>query len=371
MTIASELTKLNTNLENSYTAVSNKGGEIPQSQNFDNLSTAIDSIPTGEVITPLNVTPTTSDQTITASGEVDGYSPVNISAVTSAIDNNIQSGNIKDGVTILGVTGTYTGGGITPTGTISITQNGIYDVTNYASADVSIPGSATLITKSITANGTYNASSDNADGYSSVTVNVPSSGGVGITREVSQSGVFQMPSSSFTFSLPSNVTDVGDYALYYAFYDSANITDVDLSSLTTVSGYYALRYAFYYCTNLTLLNLSSLTTVSGESAFGDAFRGCTNLTGALVLSNLTTISGRRAFASIFRDTNIISISFPALTSTSFGSYTDQFNRMLTGVTGCTVHFPSNLQSVIGSWSDVTAGFGGTNTTILFDLPATT
>ena len=34
-------------------------------------------------------------------------------------------------------------------------------------------GSATLITKSITENGTYNASSDNADGYSSVSVNVP------------------------------------------------------------------------------------------------------------------------------------------------------------------------------------------------------
>ena len=31
----------------------------------------------------------------------------------------------------------------------------------------------TLITKNITANGTYNAASDNADGYSSVTVNVP------------------------------------------------------------------------------------------------------------------------------------------------------------------------------------------------------
>lgn len=34
-------------------------------------------------------------------------------------------------------------------------------------------GSATLITKSISTNGTYNASSDNADGYSSVTVSVP------------------------------------------------------------------------------------------------------------------------------------------------------------------------------------------------------
>lgn len=35
--------------------------------------------------------------------------------------------------------------------------------------------SATLVTKSITANGTYDAEDDNADGYSSVTVNVPSS----------------------------------------------------------------------------------------------------------------------------------------------------------------------------------------------------
>lgn len=37
-------------------------------------------------------------------------------------------------------------------------------------------GSATLITKNITANGTYSASDDSADGYSSVTVNVPSGG---------------------------------------------------------------------------------------------------------------------------------------------------------------------------------------------------
>lgn len=36
-------------------------------------------------------------------------------------------------------------------------------------------GDATLITKSITANGTYSASDDSADGYSEVTVNVPSS----------------------------------------------------------------------------------------------------------------------------------------------------------------------------------------------------
>lgn len=39
-------------------------------------------------------------------------------------------------------------------------------------------GSATLITKTVTANGTYNASSDNADGYSSVTVSIPAALGV-------------------------------------------------------------------------------------------------------------------------------------------------------------------------------------------------
>ena len=39
-----------------------------------------------------------------------------------------------------------------------------------------VDGPLNLIAKSVTANGTYNASSDNADGYSSVTVNVPSGG---------------------------------------------------------------------------------------------------------------------------------------------------------------------------------------------------
>lgn len=59
----------------------------------------------------LNVTPTTSAQTITPTSPVDGFNEVVVSAVTSSIDANIAAGNIKDGVTILGVTGSYTGGG--------------------------------------------------------------------------------------------------------------------------------------------------------------------------------------------------------------------------------------------------------------------
>lgn len=47
-------------------------------------------------------------------------------------------------------------------------------------------GSATLITKNITANGTYSASDDSADGYSSVTVNV-SGGGSAMNVQTAQS----------------------------------------------------------------------------------------------------------------------------------------------------------------------------------------
>ena len=63
-----------------------------------------------------------------------------------------------------------------PTATKHITDNGTYDVTNYASANVHISsgGSAVLVPKTITQNGTYDPANDNADGYSEVDVNVAS-----------------------------------------------------------------------------------------------------------------------------------------------------------------------------------------------------
>lgn len=60
------------------------------------------------VIEELNVTPSTSAQVITAPSGTDGYSPVNVAAVTAAIDNNIVASNIVSGVTILGVSGSAT-----------------------------------------------------------------------------------------------------------------------------------------------------------------------------------------------------------------------------------------------------------------------
>ena len=120
------------------------------------------------VISTLDVTPTTSAQTITAPSGTDGYSPVKVAPVTSAIDENIVASNIRKNVEILGVQGnvieanntntvitengtytpssTYTGfgsvevnvAGLQPTGTINITENGTYTVSTYEKAFVNV-----------------------------------------------------------------------------------------------------------------------------------------------------------------------------------------------------------------------------------------
>ena len=95
----------------------------------------------------LSYTPSTSSQTIPA-GYTSGGS---VGAVTSAIDNNIQAGNIKKDVEILGVTGTYEGsGGTLQTKNVTVTQNGTqtitpdtgYDGLNQVNLDVDVPTGA-------------------------------------------------------------------------------------------------------------------------------------------------------------------------------------------------------------------------------------
>lgn len=69
-------------------------------------------------------------------------------------DDNLNPNNIKVGVTIFGVTGSCGAeGGIIPSGTLQITENGTFDVTNYAAAKVSLP-EVTQATPSISVDST-------------------------------------------------------------------------------------------------------------------------------------------------------------------------------------------------------------------------
>lgn len=62
---------------------------------------------------------------------------------------------------------------ITTNTTTTVTPDSGYDYLDSVEVTTNVPQSATLGTKSITANGTYDASNDSLDGYSQVTVNVP------------------------------------------------------------------------------------------------------------------------------------------------------------------------------------------------------
>ena len=189
----------------------------------------------------------------------------------------------------------------------------------------------------------------------------------------------------------SSLTTISGSNSCASMFSGASLTSVDLSSLTTISGSNSCNQMFYGCPITGKLDLSSLTSISGYGSCGQMFVGCTGITEVDLskleeflgssngmfqsCSNLTSVdlSSLRVindFTLMFAYcTSLTTLSFPALISTSLTS-SSMFHRMLLNVSGCTVHFPSNLQSIMSSWSDVINGFGGTNTIVLFDLPAT-
>ena len=98
--------------------------------------------------------------------------------------------------------------------------------------------------------------------------------------------------------------------------------------------------------------------------------GCTSLR-TVDFKSIKKLTGNACLHYAFQNSGIRTLYFRELNNVSFGAYTNQLNQMLNGCSNVTVHFPENLEATIGNWTDVTNGFSGTNTTVLFDLPATT
>ena len=108
-TLADKLAYLDATKEAIKTALQNKGITVLATDTFRSYAQKIANIVTPSHTT-LSVTPSTSSQSLTPSYPYNGYSQVNVSAVDNTIDANIQAGNIKSGVSILGVTGTMSAG---------------------------------------------------------------------------------------------------------------------------------------------------------------------------------------------------------------------------------------------------------------------
>lgn len=311
------------------------------------------------VIDELNITPSTSAQTITAPSGTDGYSPVNVAAVTSAIDANIVAGNIKKDVAILGVTGSYEGK--TPTGTKSITANGTYDVKDFATADVQVPTTAPAhyIEKTVDANGKLISGTNiiNLNGVTDV-------GNYALCGQYYQAS---FPANT-SVDLSSLTTISGNNACQYMFKNCVNMTSVDISSLTAISGDYACQYMFQGCSALTSMNLSSLTTISGSYACNDMFIDCFHIIN-VDLSSLTTISGSNFVCSgMFQScSRITSVDLSGLTTIN-GNYA--CNDMFFNCEGLISIDLSSL-TTIGGTNACGGMFSGCRKMISIDLPSLT
>lgn len=277
MSIATAIQNAQQKVANAYTAVSNKGGTLPSTQNLSNLPTAISSIPAG--------------------------------------------GGSKYGATMDGMLGDVDANGVLqhPTTLTDVVFTGVEDIADdvlsykfYQSPAIRSISFPDLTSISGILSCRYMA-------YSCINLtSVDLSSLVTISgRNVFQYAFYQ--NTNLTSVDLSSLTSIsGNTVFSYAFASCTSLTSVDLSSLTMVSGNYPFQYAFYQDTDLTSVDLSNLITVTGSTTFNTAFSGCTNLTNVL-FNNLQIIGADVSggnyghFMNCFTNcNNLTSLSFPKL-----------------------------------------------------------
>ena len=235
----------------------------------------------------------------------------NLNTIES-IKTDIKSAIENKGVDMTGVSfGSYAdkigeisgGGGVNPSGTLEISENGVYNVYSYSSASVDVHPSASLSetyisngdynitgefnggvitvdvpapqfiteTLNVSENGTYNPG-EGVDGYSKVVVDVPQRVTGFTEKEITEGIQIVNLSNSASYVSPNvfaknkyiqtvylpNCTSVGENA----FASCSNLSSIYLPNCEYIGS-----SVFYICSSLTQVNLPMCSYI-GRGAFG-------------------------------------------------------------------------------------------------------
>lgn len=246
---------------------------------------------------------------------------------------NLKSENIKKGVEILKIKGTYESGGPAEPVNEDITLDSS-TMWQAASASEGYTGLGTVTVNPYTLDSktvdpsisafTVNSS---ADGLSSVTLNPVTSSidsnimASNIKKDISILGVTGTLNSSADWILEAKSvanasisTDTEglcntSYGMQYLF-ENSKLSTINFTN-TTVSGPYAFDHAFVGCSNATSINFPNLTSITGSYAFNRAFQ---NLECDITFPELRSVSGNYGLLECNYGRSAGKIYFPKLES---------------------------------------------------------
>lgn len=265
--------------------------------------------------------------------------------------------------------------GITPEGTINITESGTYDVTNYASADVDIEGAPEYYIEKTISNGKLSNTTKliKLEGFTDVNgyalcgeyfgLQFSTGTAIEFTNLSTLSGQYAMKSmfqestrlSSVSFPALTTIEQSAVYGMNAMFGSCASITSVNFPVLSVVAAPYSMQSMFGGGSGIATVSFPALTTISGSNAMSGMFSFASFLT-TVSFPVLTTISGSNALENMFSNTAITSLEFPELTTISAGSTMNSMCSNCTSLTTVKMNKLSTITSAIASTYSQT--FGG-------------